>query len=83
MNSLNVITPVRIRSSSVGLTFDGLFVTGITSDGLASLSDSVNDATTFEWDAAMKLVRSSSRYAVVVLPLCWVSSKKNAPQQLV
>ena len=67
-------TPAQIRSSSIGLTFDGLFVTGITSDGLASLSDSVNDAATFEWDAAMKLVKSSNRYAVVILPLCWVAT---------
>lgn len=74
---MNLKSPAMIRTSSVGLTFDGLFVTGFAADGLPSLSDSCNDACTFSVAEQSKLLRSSNRYASVILPLCWV---RNDPQ---
>ena len=60
------------KRPSVGLTFDGLFVTGFTSDSLATLSDSANDAAPFEVAEAERLAKSNDRYAIVILPLYWV-----------
>ena len=65
-------TEQKLAVARIGITFDGLFVTGFTSDSLATLSDSANDAAPFEWADAARLAKSNDRYAVVILPLYWV-----------